>query len=153
MRFPPSGVNEVIACYGDPLPYVDRKEDWERNVLEYFELPYALSYLGQPVKRIRAHRKAGLFFIAAFTSIAAAGLEEHATDYGGIYNYRAVAGARKLSTHTWGVSIDLNVASNARGTKGTMHPGVIEAFKRFGFEWGGNWNNPDPMHFQLCRGY
>jgi hypothetical protein len=33
--------------------------------------------------------------------------------------------------------------------------GVVAAFKRSGFTWGGDWSGAgkDPMHFQYCTGY
>lgn len=60
---------------------------------------------------------------------------------------------RGLSTHCWGIAIDLNWATNAPGTRGDMDPGIIEVFERFGFEWGGRWSYRDCMHFQYATGY
>jgi hypothetical protein len=58
---------------------------------------------------------------------------------------------RELSVHSWGIAVDFNASTNMPGTKGDMHPGVIEIFARHGFYWGGNFG--DPMHFQYARGY
>ena len=58
---------------------------------------------------------------------------------------------RELSVHSWGVAVDFNAPTNMPGTKGDMHPGIIEIFARHGFYWGGNFG--DPMHFQYARGY
>jgi hypothetical protein len=32
-----------------------------------------------------------------------------------------------------------------------MDPRVVEIFERWGFEWGGRWLVPDPMHFEFVR--
>jgi hypothetical protein len=46
---------------------------------------------------------------------------------------------RKLSTHGWGMAIDLNPETNLQGAVGDMDAVVIEIFRRAGFEWGGDW--------------
>lgn len=73
-------------------------------------------------------------------------------DFGGCYAPRFIERnpARGLSLHTWGIAVDLNVTGNQVGTPGTMDPGVIAIFQRWGFVWGGLWSNPDPMHFELA---
>jgi hypothetical protein len=58
---------------------------------------------------------------------------------------------RELSVHSWGIAVDFNASTNMPGTKGDMHPGVIEIFAKHGFYWGGNFG--DPMHFQYAHGY
>ena len=71
-------------------------------------------------------------------------------DYGGCYSPRYVAsssGAR-LSHHSWGIAIDINVAENAFGTKADQDPRLVEIFERHGFTWGGRWLIPDGMHFE-----
>jgi hypothetical protein len=44
----------------------------------------------------------------------------------------------------------MDAATNYRGIAGTMHPRVVEIFKRWGFRWGGDWRYTDPMHFELA---
>jgi hypothetical protein len=62
---------------------------------------------------------------------------------------------RSLSTHSWAIACDINWATNPYGMRGDMDPGIVAAFERHGFEWGGRWSgkNLDPMHFQLAKGY
>ncbi len=54
-----------------------------------------------------------------------------------------------LSLHTWGIAFDINVSTNQRGTIGDLDPRLVEVMARWGFAWGGTWDDPDPMHFQL----
>lgn len=56
-----------------------------------------------------------------------------------------------LSNHAFGLAIDLNSDTNTLGTLGDMDPRVVEIFEKWGFEWGGGWDRPDPMHFELAR--
>jgi hypothetical protein len=54
--------------------------------------------------------------------------------------------------HAFGLAIDINVSQNQLNTEGNMHPEVVAAFEKWGFEWGGRWENPkDPMHFEVVR--
>lgn len=61
--------------------------------------------------------------------------------------------SRSLSTHSWGIAIDVNWATNPVGTRGDLDSGIVESFERFGFEWGGRWRYKDPMHFQYVNCY
>lgn len=72
------------------------------------------------------------------------------SDYGGCYSPRYVASSSgpRLSHHSWGIAIDINVAENAFGTKADQDPRLVEIFERHGFTWGGRWLIPDGMHFE-----
>jgi hypothetical protein len=61
-----------------------------------------------------------------------------------------VQGGTTLSSHAWGIAIDLNVQGNHYGAEPTMPDEVIETFTRHGFVWGGDWLIPDGMHFELA---
>lgn len=72
-------------------------------------------------------------------------------DYGGCYVPRFIdRDPRKpLSNHAFGLAVDFNVSTNQLGTRGDMHPEIVQIFQRWGFTWGGHWARPDPMHFEL----
>jgi hypothetical protein len=74
-------------------------------------------------------------------------------NYGGCYAPRFIDRNPELplSNHAFGLAIDLNTDTNQLGTTGDMDPRVVEIFERWGFEWGGRWDRPDPMHFELAR--
>ena len=75
--------------------------------------------------------------------------------FGGCYAYRPQRTGTKLSTHSWGIAIDLNPESNEQGSMGNMNPQIIAMFEAAGFEWGGRWlpKRQDSMHFQFATGY
>jgi len=79
----------------------------------------------------------------------------------GCFSPRAQRGANSsiLSTHSWGIAVDLNADDNpltfppADMVK-TIPDTWIATFESCGFTWGGRFKNRhDPMHFQLCSSY
>ena len=73
--------------------------------------------------------------------------------YGGCYVPRFIDRNpdKPLSMHAFGLAFDINVSTNYLGTKGDLDPRLVEIIERWGFEWGGRWERPDPMHFELVR--
>jgi hypothetical protein len=89
--------------------------------------------------------------IGALTQLQRAGLAGEIHTYNGCFVPRYIAGSHQLSYHAFGLAIDIDAATNQRGTRGTMDPRVVSIFREWGFEWGGAWHYTDPMHFQLDR--
>lgn len=64
-----------------------------------------------------------------------------------------------MSTHTWGIAVDIEPAGNPMGETWQddgvrMDPRIIEIFEARGWSWGGRFSGtPDPMHFQWASGY
>lgn len=73
-----------------------------------------------------------------------------ADDYGGCFSPRFIGlePRGRLSHHTWGIAIDMNVTDNAFGTKADLDPRLVQIMERHGFTWGGRWLVPDGMHFE-----
>ena len=59
---------------------------------------------------------------------------------------RGVAGAK--SNHAFGIAVDINALTNVQGTAGDMPVEVVAQWEIEGGDWGGDWSNPDPMHFE-----
>lgn len=75
----------------------------------------------------------------------------------GGYNYRNIAGTNTLSNHALGNAIDINPFDNVPGFGGRAaannYPSNInDIASANGLSWGGNWNNPDSMHFEVRNG-
>ena len=87
----------------------------------------------------------------ALTEVVAEGLAGaiHPDEYAGCYYPRYIAGTTRLSLHSFGIALDLNVPGNRRGTVGEIDRRVVDIFKRWGFAWGGDWGYTDPMHFEM----
>lgn len=58
----------------------------------------------------------------------------------------------RLSVHAIGFAHDINWDENPMGKKDTplctYRQDIVRIFQKHGFTWGGDWKNPDPMHFQ-----
>jgi hypothetical protein len=53
-----------------------------------------------------------------------------------------------LSRHTWAQALDTNTVSNCQGCVPQMDCRVVRIFRKHNFAWGGNFINPDGMHFE-----
>jgi len=79
---------------------------------------------------------------------------------GGTFNWRVIAGTKRLSTHSFGMTIDINVKSsdywrNNKPDKSGLYAyknripmKIVEVFEKHGFIWGGKWYHYDTMHFE-----
>ena len=74
---------------------------------------------------------------------------------GGTFKWRKIAGTNRLSVHSFGAAIDINVKYSAywRWSKGMKYQNkipipIVKAFEKHGFIWGGKWRHFDTMHFE-----
>lgn len=158
----PRGLDEVIAIFGDIRKYVgaDGRLDprWETGFLAKVCLPFPLRLswdLSRTITQMTCHRRMTGVYASVFAGIQQQGLHSRVSSFGGCFAFRPQRTGSKLSTHSWGIAIDLNPESNLQGSAGDMDAGLIEIFHSAGFEWGGDWKGTarDPMHFQFCTGY
>lgn len=77
------------------------------------------------------------------------------TNIAGTYNHRFVAGTNRLSAHSYGIAIDLNVQESAYwkwdknySYRNNFPKQIIDIFEKHGFIWGGRWYHYDTMHFE-----
>jgi hypothetical protein len=80
----------------------------------------------------------------------------------GTFNWRLISGTNRLSTHSFGMTIDLNVTysnywqwdnkttnENVTLTYRNQIPmEIVSIFEKYGFIWGGKWYHYDTMHFE-----
>lgn len=105
--------------------------------------------LGAIPKRVYCNREMQPLLHKAFGMIVAKGLAELIRTWDGCFQIRNKRGAYSPSLHSWGLAIDINAAWNRFGKHPTMDSRLVECFDKCGFDWGGEWTNPDGMHFQM----
>ena len=159
---PPHGLDQIITTFGDIFAHIgpDHALDllWETDSLARVKLPFPMKLSwdqSRTVTWISCHKLVAGIFPEVFRNIQSAGLQKYIASFGGCFAFRPQRTGTKLSTHAWGIAIDLNPESNMQGTAGNMNVEVIKIFRQAGFTWGGDWQGKtrDPMHFQFCTGY
>lgn len=153
-RWPNDDPASLAAFYGDPATGEPGKQ------LVPVVPPFKMYYGTQPVTRIMFHKKAAPALLAALTDIWEHYGRDQATldqlrisSYSGAYNPRLIRGSKdRWSNHAYGAAIDFDAEHNGFNTgHGTMPQPVIDAFKRQGALWGGDYRGrTDPMHFEFC---
>jgi len=80
----------------------------------------------------------------------------------GTFNWRYISGTKRLSAHSFGITIDLNTkySNYWQWDSGSTHENakiiyknqipleLVAIFEKNGFIWGGRWKHYDTMHFE-----
>jgi hypothetical protein len=77
----------------------------------------------------------------------------------GTYNWRTIAGTERLSVHSFGIAVDIDVKYSdywrwvmkkdpSLPYRNRIPVEIAEVFERHGFIWGGKWYHFDTMHFE-----
>jgi hypothetical protein len=161
-RWPHDDPASLAAFYGDP----DQGEP-DKQLVPVVP-PFAMYYAGKRVPHIMFHRKAASALAAALSEIWETCQRSQAridaariSIFSGAYNPRYVRGYEpgnaagrtpRWSNHAYGAAIDFDAPHNGFNTgRGTMPNFVVDAFKRQGALWGGDYRGrTDPMHFEFC---
>lgn len=131
---------QCTAKYGDPTT--------EKHMVVW-DVPTELE-IGFIPKRIYCNRDMVAPLSQAFKNLIETGYVKELKTWDGCFNIRNKRGAVAPSLHSWGIAIDVNATWNPFGEPPTLSPGFVSCFKRAGFDWGGDWQKPDGMHFQLA---
>lgn len=88
--------------------------------------------------------------------------KKYISDIGGTFTWRKISGTNRISTHSFGMTIDINVKQShywqwdckCKEENSTLHyrnwipMKIVEIFEKNGFIWGGKWYHYDTMHFE-----
>lgn len=91
-------------------------------------------------------------------------LKKYLENVGGTFNWRKIDGTERMSTHSFGMTIDINVkysnywrwevqekAEDGKRPivyKNQIPLQIVKIFEENGFIWGGKWYHYDTMHFE-----
>jgi peptidoglycan hydrolase-like protein with peptidoglycan-binding domain len=173
----PHGIDAITAIFGDPT-----QASWESRNLLSVDAPAGQRFSGSTT-RARVHRLIAPHFQRLFETIYRQGLWGELTPTWGTFNCRTKASNgkrpcgtpginfRQLSTHSWGITIDMRsndypMITSASGTPKCPPATLTNIFQMHGFHWGLwfmngnltpsgriNFSGADPMHFQYATGY
>ena len=108
------------------------------------------SATGKPTERIYCNRDLHDPLTWALETLYERGILEQLKTFDGCFNLRDVRGVPgKPSAHSYAIALDLNAATNALGSDGTLTAEFVKCFTDQGFVWGGTFTRKDPMHFTL----
>jgi len=153
MNWPKDDIIPKMQFYGD-----FRQPTWASANLTHIIPPFTMFYQKKPlIHGILVHRKVADAMMAAFNEIWSKCNQDQvavdstgASDYGGCFNVRKIAGSNNWSNHSWACAIDLSPETNGFNMQSTLSNIVVTGFKNQGALWGGYYTGrKDPMHFEF----
>lgn len=133
--------SECLKLLGSP---------YSEKTMVLFDVPTELE-IGVIPKKIYCNRLLVKPLTIALENVKNRALSNYILTWDGCFNIRSKRGATTFSLHSWGLAIDINSAYNRFGSMPTMDPRLVKCFTDAGFHWGGKWDKPDGMHFQIAR--
>jgi hypothetical protein len=149
---------KMWAKYGSPFTPSFKRQ------LVMWDVPADME-IGVIPKRIYCHRDLVKPLEASFRALIKSGALKELKTWDGCYNPRPIrgyerqwarfenlnpaSGAKYLSTHAWGLAIDVNAFENCLGKKPRLSKAFVKCFTDNGFTWGGTFKRLDGMHFEL----
>lgn len=100
--------------------------------------------------RVRCHEAIFEPLRAAMQELVDRGAQNAIDDYAGCWVPRTSGATGPLSSHAWGISIDFNAQANPYGGEPRQPDVLVGVMADHGFLWGGDWDVPDAMHFELA---
>ncbi|HEV2757833.1 MAG TPA: M15 family metallopeptidase [Actinomycetota bacterium] len=133
-----------FAAAARPDGFLDVDPEWRRTNIRTAKVPL----LGH----VTCHRSLFPQLRRALERVASSNLSfaVDPADFGGCYSARFINRdpAGRISHHSWGIAVDVNVGENAYGTKADQDMRLVRIMEGAGFTWGGRWVVPDGMHFE-----
>lgn len=147
--------SQLFKEIGDPETDKGLEAIQEDSVL--VELPFALN--NGSCDKIRCNRRIVAGLADAFQEIldkfGIDFIKKHGLDeFNGCFNCRQTRNGRWWSIHSWMGAVDLCASKNKMRQPPMLPYWFVEAFKKRGFYWGGDWKMPytDGMHLSMVDG-
>jgi len=128
--------------------------DWVVHNIARIEPPFPMeTQAGDRVREIPCHALVADSLTEVLQEVAERGLTHTIETYDGCWvpRHKGWNPRRTLSRHTWGIAIDLNAALCPYDSDAQQDARLVGLFEKHGWEWGGRWRTPDPMHFEVVN--
>lgn len=102
---------------------------------------------GSPTRRIYCNTDVHKPLLEALEQVKERGLLHELKTFDGCFNIRRVRGSDLVSTHAYGLAIDLNAKENPLGGHVSLSPEFVKCWTDAGWDWGGRFKRRDGMHF------
>jgi hypothetical protein len=104
---------------------------------------------GKTINKIYLNKDMLTPLTQAMDNLKTRGLLSELKTFDGCFMIRMIRGSTTTpSTHSYGLAIDVNAATNALGQVPQLSAEFVACFTDVGFVWGGNFSRKDGMHFQ-----
>ena len=158
----PDGILDIEDWYGGLPAHIEgdtivKDKEWYKENIQITKLPYAMRLswdIESTITRHGFHQKVIPALIDALKEIRSYSgpsfLRKYDLDlFGGGFSTRFMKSGKYLSTHAWGIAIDINPHLGTYGERTRMPCFIVDAFTSRGFV---NLRH-DGMHFAGCKGY
>src|ERR1041384_3216850 len=145
LKFPllPRSWHDLTLVFGNPLPYTDNKgvmhvsSAWESEYMVLFNTSVAVP------RRVYCHRRLAPILSNIFDELSSLGLQDLIHSWDGCFNPRRIKGSNNFSSHTLGISVDINAATNPQGMSWFQNTlstktdeRLVQLFVKHGMCWG-----------------
>lgn len=134
---------QALKKYGQP----DLLATQNKNMVMW-DVPTELE-IGVIPKRLYCNKDIVGPLTQAFKSLVDTEYVKELKTWDGCFNIRKKRALTSMSLHSWGIAIDVNAFENGLNQIPKLSSGFVKCFKDAGFDWGGEWQRLDGMHFQL----
>jgi len=116
----------------------------------------SINWFGQRIRVTRVNGVASKLKAVERELAKIPNIRKYLKPIGGTFKWRKIAGTNRMSVHSFGAAIDINVKYSAywRWNKGKYRYqnkiplSIVKVFEKHGFIWGGRWYHYDTMHFE-----
>ncbi len=167
--YPKGELNTIPVPYKDPgritnedffkKMYGSTKEEVESKLVE---IDWCPKLSGEKIKVTSVNGISEKFKMISAELDRHPELKPYVSNIGGTYKWRVVKGTNRLSLHSYGIAIDINVAQSnywqwdceCKDEKRKLNYTnripqlIVDIFEKYGFIWGGKWYHYDTMHFE-----
>lgn len=134
---------QALKKYGDPT-----LASTQNKCMVMWDVPTELE-IGVIPKRIYCNKDMVKPLEQAFRNLIQRNHVGELKTWDGCFNIRKKRGLNSMSLHSWAIAVDVNAFENQLNQIPKLSSGFVKCFTDAGFDWGGEWQRLDGMHFQL----